>query len=193
MADVIHRTTLELRMSVNTSEFDSGTWIINPNLSGVSGVAKKYWKISGDSVLEMDQTEKDAVDAAETAAQESSTKAVRKVDGRPVFILDDDFLLQTYRLGGKIPIERSLYSDDVVIKVIAHTYVDTGDTGTIRVYDATNAQEMGTISVTEDVETLKSVELTNIPADDFVIEIHGKVSAPAEKMYLEAATVEIYR
>lgn len=74
MARVIKRTPdslgiYEYRISVHTPDYPSGTWLIDPNLTGVSGVDQKYWKVSGDSVVEMSQGEKDAVDAA-IAAQE---------------------------------------------------------------------------------------------------------------------------
>ena len=64
MSDVINRTTLQQLSSVNSPDYPSAEWIHNPDLSAVSGVAKMYWKIVGDDVLEMTQAEKDAVDAA---------------------------------------------------------------------------------------------------------------------------------
>ena len=64
MANVINRTTLEQKFSVNTPDYPVDIWIINPDMSNVVGVPKKYWKIEGDLVLEMNQAEKDAVDAA---------------------------------------------------------------------------------------------------------------------------------
>jgi len=63
-ADVINRTTLELKLSVNTPDFPVGTWIISPDLSALTAVPQKYWKISGDLVLEMTSGEKAVVDAA---------------------------------------------------------------------------------------------------------------------------------
>ena len=74
MADVLNRTTKEYRRSVNTPDYPAGTWIINPNLSAVVGVDRKYWQINGDSVSEMSQAEKDAVDAAEEAARITDLK-----------------------------------------------------------------------------------------------------------------------
>lgn len=64
MADVLHRQTFELRRSVNTPDFPSDTWVINPDLSAVAGVLPRYWKLTGDAVSEMTPEEKDAVDAA---------------------------------------------------------------------------------------------------------------------------------
>jgi hypothetical protein len=63
LGTVLHRTTKELREAVNIDAYDAVAWIKNPNLSGVLSVSPDYWKISGDTVSEMSQTEKDAVDA----------------------------------------------------------------------------------------------------------------------------------
>jgi len=76
MSNVIHRTTLERKLSVNTPDFPVGTWIINPDLTSLGGVAEKYWKISGDNVLEMNQTEKDVVDAAEVEANRTDASGI---------------------------------------------------------------------------------------------------------------------
>lgn len=67
MATVLHRTTKELIHSVHTPNYPTAQWIHNPDLSEVEGVDPKYWKISGDDVVEMAQEEKDIVDAQELA------------------------------------------------------------------------------------------------------------------------------
>ena len=69
MADVVKRTTKQYLKSVNTPDYPTVDWIINPDLSALAGVPTKYWTITGDVITEMTQGEKDAVDAAETAAQ----------------------------------------------------------------------------------------------------------------------------
>lgn len=81
MADAIHRTTLQQVSSVNTPDYDPGDWIINPDLSAVSGVLKKYWKIVGDTVVEMNQTEKDAVDAQELADAKTARRLALRAEG----------------------------------------------------------------------------------------------------------------
>jgi len=43
-------------------------WIYDPDMSAVTGVSSVYWTIIGDTVSEMSQSEKDAVDAANLAA-----------------------------------------------------------------------------------------------------------------------------
>lgn len=76
MAAVINRTTLQYFASVNTPDYDPGEWIIEPDLSAVAGVDPRYWKIVGDAVLPMNQAERDAVDAAEAAADQGLRRAL---------------------------------------------------------------------------------------------------------------------
>ena len=62
MANVFNKITSVYLRSVNTPDYLPSEWIINPNLSNVSGIAQKYWKAVGESVVEMDAAEKDVVD-----------------------------------------------------------------------------------------------------------------------------------
>jgi hypothetical protein len=85
MADVIHRTTLEFRRSVNEPNFPEPAWKWNPDMSAVTGVDRRYWKAppSWDGVagpLEMTQPEKDAVDAAEAAALVTANRTLAAAD-----------------------------------------------------------------------------------------------------------------
>lgn len=67
MASVLHRTTKEFRGSVNTPDFDVGTWIINPDLSAVTGQPNKYWIIDppgSDTVRLATAPEQAVIDAA---------------------------------------------------------------------------------------------------------------------------------
>lgn len=50
------------RESVNTPEFDNDEWIINPDLSAVIGVPRKYWKLVENEIVEMTAEEKAIVD-----------------------------------------------------------------------------------------------------------------------------------
>lgn len=63
MANVLNRITGEYLKSVNTPDYSTTDWIINPDLSGVSGVPVRYWKIAEDAVSEMTELEKHVVDA----------------------------------------------------------------------------------------------------------------------------------
>jgi len=79
MSNVINRTTKQYKESVNTPDYPVADWIINPDLSALTSVPEKYWKIVGDDVVEMTQTEKDTVDTNETqsgiAGHEAHLKA----------------------------------------------------------------------------------------------------------------------
>jgi len=72
MATVINRNTCRVIQSANTPNYPVEDWIIEPNLSSVTGVPKKYWKTSGDSVLEMSQAEKNTVDNANIESLKNS-------------------------------------------------------------------------------------------------------------------------
>jgi hypothetical protein len=84
MASVIHRTARDSNgcllylESVNTPDYDTDDWLINPDLSGVSGVECYYWKVTGTppggSVVEMDAGEKAAVDATRLANAKTAKK-----------------------------------------------------------------------------------------------------------------------
>jgi hypothetical protein len=60
MANVLHKITKVYLESVDTSKYLDGNWIINPQLPFCD---PKYWKITGDMVLEMTQEEKNVVDS----------------------------------------------------------------------------------------------------------------------------------
>jgi hypothetical protein len=58
---VANRVTNYLQ-SVNTPDYeDNPHALINPDLSGVSGIDQKYWKVNTDSVIEMTSEEKTAL------------------------------------------------------------------------------------------------------------------------------------
>ena len=68
MSRVINKNTLEIRLSVNTSEYQDGNWLINPNpelLSQVinSEVPKRHTKIEGDEYLLKTASEIEQADA----------------------------------------------------------------------------------------------------------------------------------
>jgi len=73
MATVINRSTKRLIYSVNTPDYSEVDWIINPDLSELTDVPQKYWKIVGDTVVEMTPEEKSEVDIALAAIQRTAT------------------------------------------------------------------------------------------------------------------------
>jgi hypothetical protein len=76
MAAVVNRTTVQYIASANTPDFPLAQWIHNPDLSLLLGlVAQRYWKVVGDTVVEMTAGEKTAVDDAAAAAKEAARAA----------------------------------------------------------------------------------------------------------------------
>lgn len=70
--------------SVNTPEYsDNPNAIVSPDLSTVSGVPIKYWKRSGNNIVEMTQAEKDAITASELTQRKSAADTFQ---GNPVAI-----------------------------------------------------------------------------------------------------------
>ena len=69
MANVLHKQTLEYRKSVHTPDYMDDNWLINPKLPDCD---PKFWKITGNKVVEMDSVEKEAVLAAEKDATDAS-------------------------------------------------------------------------------------------------------------------------
>jgi len=86
MSDVLHRTTLEYKKSVNTPDYPEVDWVLDPDLSNVAGVPTKFWKLSGNVVTEMSLDEKDVVYLA-------SNKAARynAVDFRTTQLIEAGF------------------------------------------------------------------------------------------------------
>lgn len=72
MSNVINKTTLQYLESVNTPDYPETDWIINPDMSDVDGVPRKYWKLVNNVPTEMTQAEKDAVGAQELQDKKDS-------------------------------------------------------------------------------------------------------------------------
>ena len=74
MSNVVSRTPPHRYLrSVNDPDYPPADWIHNPDLSAVTGFDTKYWTVSGDDVLLLDQSARDAIDAAEVEARKDST------------------------------------------------------------------------------------------------------------------------
>lgn len=63
MANVLNKQTLRYLRSVNTPDYPTSEWLINPDISAVVGVPPQYWKLDGETVLPMSTAEMDAYDA----------------------------------------------------------------------------------------------------------------------------------
>ena len=60
--------------SVNTPDYRNGTNLINPDLSHMDGIPKKFWKMVAGQVVEMTQVEQDAITQAEADALAQSVE-----------------------------------------------------------------------------------------------------------------------
>ena len=87
MSDVLNRTTKEFLRSVNDPDYPTVDWIIEPTVGGqrmrfwivpIQRKEPRYVNIVGDTVTEMTEVEKDAVDAAAAAAGDLARKAQAK-------------------------------------------------------------------------------------------------------------------
>jgi hypothetical protein len=72
MSNVLNRTTCQYLQSVNTPDYPETDWISDPDLTAVEGVAQKYWKIEGDSVVPMTPEEQAQVNGAAVPAMIAS-------------------------------------------------------------------------------------------------------------------------
>lgn len=66
MANVINKTTNQFKRSAHTPDFLNGQWLIDPDVSDLEkrNVPERYWKVKGNSIVEMTTPEKAVVDAA---------------------------------------------------------------------------------------------------------------------------------
>lgn len=76
MPDYIHRVTLDFVKSVAPADMPEplSDWIEYPDLSTLFNVDKKYWKSSGDSIIEMTPTEKSDVDTEQALREKNATE-----------------------------------------------------------------------------------------------------------------------
>lgn len=79
-ADPVVANRVTEYVGLGDPNFYSNPKLINPNLSGVSGVSQKFWKVDAGAVVEMTAGEKDDVIEAEEEENEASTK-IQEVQG----------------------------------------------------------------------------------------------------------------
>lgn len=116
MANVLNRLTMEYLTSVNTPDYPTVDWVLNPDLDSVQNVPVKYWKITGDVVSEMDQAEKDIVDALLLPGIKLARKDYLRNRG------DDLIASQGYTTEIKQNL-LSVYSDSIKIKPNKSNYL----------------------------------------------------------------------
>lgn len=156
MATVLNRTTKQLLVSVNTPDYSTATWIINPNLSAVVGVPVEYWKITGDVVSEMDASEKAAVDAVLIVGEKQAKidefffVSTQLVDSKYAPSTMSEFSVLLAQAGG-LP-NRAAYIQQLF------TWVAAANTGYVNHTATVNAQSTraGVAAVTWDTTALEA-------------------------------------
>lgn len=67
--------------SINTPDYSSDPdVIVNPNMSGINFNEPKFWKRVGDTVVEMDASEKQAILDAEQSAKDTAVEKLESID-----------------------------------------------------------------------------------------------------------------
>lgn len=151
MADVLHKTTKEQRFSVNTPDYSDATWIINPDLSAVTGLPKRYWKIDGTNITEMNQSEKDATDAVilSDEREKRNTYLQNQVEQ---FVID-----QGYTEGIQHSFN-AMYSDGNRIRPVRGSYIqDYVNFITAVNTELTDKQDI--VNDTTSIDTLSTIEI----------------------------------
>ena len=86
MASVLNRTTKQFIASANTPNYPTASWIHNPDMSAVAGVALREWLIDGDTVRQMTATEKDS-----NILSVVKTEKMNAIDARTKVLIDAGF------------------------------------------------------------------------------------------------------
>lgn len=100
MANVLHRTTKDYLISVNTPDYDPAVWIINPDLSRVAGYGILYWKINeDDTVTLMNATERAQIDKV-ADYQGQTIEGARAIKNEMINTYRDTFLNSGWTYNG---------------------------------------------------------------------------------------------
>lgn len=89
MSTVVNKRSFEVIEHANTPEYDPAEWLINPDLSRVRGVDKKYWYIKDGQLHEMDADLKRKLDDASLG--EIKAKAIQQVEEETRLMLSSGF------------------------------------------------------------------------------------------------------
>ena len=67
MSTVVNRVSFEVIHDANTPDYDPASWLVNPNMSAVQGVDKKYWFVRGNELHAMEPEARVKIDDADLA------------------------------------------------------------------------------------------------------------------------------
>lgn len=170
--------------SAHTPSFDAeSNKLVNPSLSAVSGVDQRYWKVTGSplTVDEMSNSEKAAIDALVVNKRSihnllTFEKSTRKSSWTR---------LETFVYEGSTEM-------GVPYEIEAIGYVDSGATGSLRIFDKTNGVVLGTANITNTAEDTIEVSTDgDWPGSSALIEIHVKRTSGTarKKVYLNGMII----
>ncbi len=120
MANVLNRTTLQCLKSVNTPDYPTEDWVINPDMSPVDGVDQMYWKLTGDVLSEMIQGEKDTVDAARLSGYK--TAKVTAVDAKTDELIALGFTFDSMQFSLSLGAQMKMVGTHQIKDALALTY-----------------------------------------------------------------------
>ncbi len=138
MANVVNRTTKQYLTSVNTPDFPTEDWIINPDLSAVAGVPSKFWNITGDVITEMSDAEKDTAELRNVKEDKSDA-----IDAKTERLISEGFIYATKRFSLSLSDQTTMAGMHQVKDDVALTYpiswntIDNRDT-----YDIEDAADL---------------------------------------------------
>lgn len=86
MANVLNRRTKAYLRSVNTPDYDTSDWMINPDLSQVEGIAQKYWvleiatNVISEAYSEIDPDTLEQIDYPQVTEQVDIVRPMTQVE-----------------------------------------------------------------------------------------------------------------
>lgn len=175
MSDVVNRTTGQYRKSVNTPDYDTADWLINPDLSAVLGIPQQYWKVEGDSVVEMNQAEKDAVDVA--MAPQPTVRGIQDYVNLGGKVTSASF----ERIGSYLYRGSAQVGEPHAVELIAR--IDPGAVGEVRVYDQENGIVIASAQFNSSVDERIELQISESwPTEPTILEIQiRRISGSANK------------
>lgn len=136
---IVPNKVIEYMKSVNTPDYIGlPNIIINPDLSNVQYVSMKYWKVSEEQVVEMDVSEKDAInEAVEAKTIKEKKYQVLEYDSSKRLIKEQWFYIDngngTY--SKKVQEVSYVYNNSILLSKIEVTYYYDGTVAEEKIWD----------------------------------------------------------
>lgn len=175
--DVPNRVT-EYIESAHTPDYNGVTdKLVNPDVSGLTAVAVRHWKVNGATVEEMTPSEKITIDG-------TLPKPVRGVHN--ILTFAEIVMTPSWKTVRRFVYEGSdKVGEPQTIEIIG--YADSGVTGDFRLIDKDNNNLLGSATFTNNTEETIAVTIVNDwPNDSTIVELQVKrtVGTGKEKVFL---------